>query len=87
MEFDSIRQELAGRGGLDEDTFLKACQLATTPHTPPTLYAEMAQLKICPLGSLLTPLRAPIASSGPSRATASGAKILNALTLFYGSTY
>ena len=32
MEFDSIRAELAGRGGMEGDTFLKAYQLATTPR-------------------------------------------------------
>ena len=31
MEYDSVRTEIAGRGGLDEPTFLKAYQIATTP--------------------------------------------------------
>ena len=32
MEFDSVAQELAGRGRLEPDTFLKAHQLTTTPR-------------------------------------------------------
>ena len=32
MENLSVRQELAGRGGLDEETFDKAYQIATTPR-------------------------------------------------------
>ena len=32
MEYDSIAQELAGRGGMEGDTFLKAYQIATTPR-------------------------------------------------------
>ena len=31
MEFESVKQELAGRGGLDEPTFMKAYQIATQP--------------------------------------------------------
>ncbi len=31
MEFLSVKQELAGRGGLDEETFDKAYQIATQP--------------------------------------------------------